>query len=77
MAGKKGLAAERAFVIDWWRDERRFVLLHDLTHGSVFTFAWFCYVLPRLVWLASSYVIIASWVGETLMESASRVLVRS
>jgi hypothetical protein len=31
MAGKKGLAAERAFVIDWWRDERRFVLLHDLT----------------------------------------------
>jgi hypothetical protein len=31
MAGKKGLAAERAFVVDWWRDERRFVLLHDLT----------------------------------------------
>ncbi|MGQ0775282.1 MAG: hypothetical protein ACT4NY_12810 [Pseudonocardiales bacterium] len=31
MAGKKGLAAERAFVINWWRDERRFVLLHDLT----------------------------------------------
>jgi sulfur transfer complex TusBCD TusB component (DsrH family) len=31
MVGKKGLAAERAFVIDWWRDERRFVLLHDLT----------------------------------------------
>lgn len=31
MAGKKGLAAERAFVIDWWHEERRFVLLHDLT----------------------------------------------
>ncbi|MEV6242650.1 hypothetical protein [Lentzea sp. NPDC051838] len=31
MVGKKGLAAERAFVADWWRDDRRFVLLHDLT----------------------------------------------
>ncbi len=30
-AGKNGLAPERAFLIDWWRDERRFVLLHDLT----------------------------------------------
>lgn len=31
MAGKKGLDTERRFLADWWRDERRFVLLHDLT----------------------------------------------
>ena len=31
MADKKGLATEHAFVSDSWRDERRFVLLHDLT----------------------------------------------
>ena len=28
---KAGLASECAFVNDWWRDEGRFVLLHDLT----------------------------------------------
>lgn len=31
MAGKEGLAAELAFLAEWWREERRFVLLHDLT----------------------------------------------
>ncbi|WP_037305561.1 hypothetical protein [Amycolatopsis orientalis] len=31
MAGKSGLSAELGFVTDYWRDERRFVLLHDLT----------------------------------------------
>jgi hypothetical protein len=31
MAGKKGLAAELAFLADWWQEVRRFVLLHDLT----------------------------------------------
>jgi hypothetical protein len=31
MVGKKGLAAERESVTKWWRDEGRFVLLHDLT----------------------------------------------
>jgi hypothetical protein len=31
MAGKKGLATERAFLTDWWQRERHFVLLHDLT----------------------------------------------
>ncbi|MBB5808823.1 hypothetical protein F4560_008591 [Saccharothrix ecbatanensis] len=31
MVGKKGLTAELAFVTDWWHEERRFVLLHDLT----------------------------------------------
>jgi len=31
MVNKTGLAAERAFVADWWQQDRRFVLLHDLT----------------------------------------------
>jgi hypothetical protein len=31
MAGKHGLAAERAFLTQWWDSERSFVLLHDLT----------------------------------------------
>lgn len=31
MVGKKGFAAECAFVADFWHDDRRFVLLHDLT----------------------------------------------
>lgn len=31
MAGRNGLAAERDFLQKWWREERRFVLLHDLT----------------------------------------------
>ncbi|WP_162834163.1 hypothetical protein [Amycolatopsis circi] len=31
MTGKKGLATEREFATKWWRDEARFVLLHDLT----------------------------------------------
>ena len=31
MFGKVGLTAERDFLTGWWREERRFVLLHDLT----------------------------------------------
>ena len=31
MVGKDGLAAERAFIEQCWRDEHSFVLLHDLT----------------------------------------------
>ncbi|MFJ8442297.1 hypothetical protein [Kitasatospora griseola] len=32
MAGKKGLAAERAFIEEQWREHGRFVLMHDLTN---------------------------------------------
>jgi hypothetical protein len=31
MVNKEGLAAERAFVIEQWRENRHFALLHDLT----------------------------------------------
>jgi hypothetical protein len=31
MAGKKGLAAELAFLVEWWQEEHQFVLVHDLT----------------------------------------------